>query len=219
MEEKEFPKPEVELKKPTFSFFHWFFIIPKLILGICLLPFVYSFSVSFLNQLRLIEVELQNFFWAGLISFLIIYLFVYEPLIIYQKGQKLCQILFRFFAPLVKVAPYLLPVYFIILFLGYLFYALIFKSNLYAIKYFIFLFSFSLGLHLIFTAKVLRAKKDFLRINYLFGFSFIYILNIILFVLCLDLITPEVSFVNFFQQAYKDGIDFLYAIFKQLFLR
>ena len=110
----------------TAVFFHRTFGIVKFIIGVCLLPFVYSVSVSFLNEFNTVEKLLQNYFWTGVISFIILYLFIYEPVIIYNKGQRLLNIVFNFFKPLVKVAPYLLPIYTIAIFILYLIFSFAF---------------------------------------------------------------------------------------------
>ena len=52
------------------------FGIIKFILGIVLLPFVFSTAVSFLNEFGLVSKDLQAIFWSGTISFLVIYLFI-----------------------------------------------------------------------------------------------------------------------------------------------
>ncbi|MEK6727946.1 MAG: hypothetical protein AABY28_04670 [Candidatus Omnitrophota bacterium] len=195
------------------------FGIVKFILGVCLLPFVYSSSSAFWNEFGLIDKELQSNFWSGVISLLVIYLFVWEPAIIYNKGHKLLEVIFNFFKPLVKVAPYLLPIYTIVLFILYAILAGIIKDA-WLIKYSIFLAGFTLALHLVFSAKAIRYKKgDFLKGNYIFGFSFIYVLNIALFSFCLNLIFKEFSFVNFSNSTYSLAKDIFSAVFKQLFLR
>lgn len=233
MEKKEFPKKENNniLDKLKIGadegrgggskiaiFSHKTLGIVKFIIGICLLPFVYSVSVAFLNEFGAVEKLLQNYFWAGAISFIIIYLFVYEPAIIYNKGQRLLGIVFNFFKPLVRVAPYLLPIYTIVIFILYLIFSFALKTKE-SVGYFIFLFSFSLTLHLIFSAKSVRSKQgDFLKANYIFGFSFIYIIDLVLLAFCLTVIFKEFSFVNFFNNSFQIGKSIFYTIFKQLFL-
>jgi len=205
------------------------FAIIKFLLGICLLPFVYSATVAFLSEFNLIEKPLQNYFWSGIITLLIIYLFIWEPAIIYAKGQKVLELIFNFFKPLVRVAPYLLPIYTIILFIIYTLLSLVVsakggsasggKSD-WLIQYSLFLFGFTIALHLIFSAKTIRSKKsDFLKGNYIFGFSFIYIINLILLALFINLIFKEFSFVNFFNNSFQIAKSILYAVLKQLFLR
>ena len=223
MEKKEFPKklspkisegPQSKLSGISGRAFG----IIKFILGICLLPFVYSLSVAFLKEFGLVGRSSQGFFWAGVVTFIIVHFFVYESEIIYSKGHRLLEIVFSFFSPLVKVAPYVLPIYTIIIFLVYLLLSLFFKSRVF-FHFFLFIFSFSLALHLVFSAKTVRAKKnDFLKSNYIFGFSFIYIINLILVSLCLNLIFKEYSFVNFFNNAFNSAKGIFYAAIKQLFL-
>ncbi len=194
------------------------FGVIKFILGICLLPFVYSSSVSFLNEFGALDKAAQNNFWAGLITLLIIYLFVWEPAIIYAKGQRILEIVFTFFRPLVRVAPYLLPIYTLILFLGYWVLSFFIHSG-HLLSTFLFLFGFSLGLHLIFGAKSLRTKQeDFLKANYLFGFSFVYLLNLFLAALILNLVFAKFSLVNFLNNSFQTARGVFEAVFRQLFL-
>lgn len=194
------------------------FGIIKFILGVCLLPFVYSVSFSFLNEFSVIEKSLQHYFWGGLVSFIAIYLFIWEPAKLYVKGQKLLELIFSFFRPLVKVAPYLLPIYTIELFVLYAILYAIFKSQSLD-DYFIFLFGFSISLHLVFGAKSLRSKQgDFLKANYIFGFSFVYILNVTLLAFFLNVMFKDYSIVNFVNNSFQTGKGIFDAIFKQLFL-
>ncbi len=228
MEKKEFPKKELPKKEgPRIlegarsrisGISDKLFGIIKFVLGVCLLPFVYSISVSFLKELGLIDLPSQSYFWAGIITFLLIHLFVFEPAAIYRKGHRLLEVIFSFFSPLVKVAPFVLPVYAIIVFILYLPLSLIFKSKDF-FYFFLFIFSFSVALHLVFSAKSVRTKQnDFLKANYIFGFSFIFIVNLILLSLSLSFIFKQFSFVNFFNSAFLSAESIFYAVFKQLFL-
>lgn len=193
------------------------FGIIKFILGVCLLPFVYSSTVSFLNEFSLIQKSLQYDFWAGIITLLIIYLFVWEPAIIYTKGHRILEVIFNFFKPLVRVAPYVLPIYTIVLFSAYGLLSIAIKAE-WLLEYFIFLLGFSIALHLIFSAKSIRSKKsDFLKANYIFGFALIYIINLIFLAFCLNLIFKEFSFINFFNVSFQVAKNVFNVIFTQLF--
>ncbi len=225
MEKKEIHKkdsfdklPEVS---PRPSMAHWLartLSVIKFILGLCLLAFVYSVSVAFLNEFYGVEHIAQVYFWSGAISFLAVYLFILEPTIIYAKGQKILEAVFKFFAPLVRVAPYVLPIYSIILSLLYLLLSLMISSkNL--LYWFMFLLGFTMVLHLVFGAKTLRSKQgDFLKANYIFGFSLVYIINVFLAGFFLNLIFKEFSFVNFSNNTYQIAKDIFAAVFKQLFV-
>ncbi len=228
MEKKESPKKKnnkVPAQKGNWPFIkisgfpERIFSLIKLSLGVCFLPLVYTSSLCFINEFSKIDKGLQNYFCYGVISLLIIYLFIWEPAIIYIKGQRALEIIFNLFKPLVRIAPYLLPIYTIILFVAYWVLSLVFGPQE-IIKYFIFLFSFSITLHFIFSAKSLRSKQgDFLKANYIFGFSFIYILNLALLAFCLNLVFAEFSFVNYFNNSFQAAKSIFYAVFKQLFLR
>lgn len=216
MEKKESPSKGNSQSKIT-GFSNRTLAIIKFILGICLLPFVYAFSVSFLSEFSMVEKLSQNYFWVGLVSFLIVYLFIWEPAIVYAKGQRLLELLFSFFKPLVRVAPFLLPVYTIVLFFAYIILTFVFKSGG-LINYFVFLFGFSIGLHLVFSSKSMRSKQaDFLKANYIFGFSFIYIINIILLAVFLSVIFEKFSLLNFSKSSLQLAKNIFHVVFKQLF--
>jgi len=205
-------------RSKLFVFSGRIFGLIKFIIGVCLLPFVYSVSVAFLNEFNAIDKTSKNYFWAGVVGFVILYLFIWEPVIIYKKGHRLLEIVFQFFKPLVRVAPYLLPIYSIVIFVGYLLFSFMFKTKE-SFDYFIFLFSFSIAFHLIFGAKSIRAKQgDFMKANYIFGFSFVYIIDVLLLSFCLNIIFREFSFVNFFNNSCQTGSNIFYTIFKQLFM-
>lgn len=230
MEEKEFPKfarfedepagpPGIGegIKAKASNFGRKLFVFIKFVLGICFLPIVYSATVSFLSQFSRVDKTIQEHFWWGAITLLLIYLFAWEPVVFYTKGQKLLEFFFRFFKPLVKVAPYLLPVYTIILALFYCFFSWTLDKN--AINYFIFFLGLSISLHLIFSAKTMRGKKDdFFKSNYIFGFSLIYIINLFLLALILNCIFDKFSIVEFCNGTYQTARGILDAVITQLFV-
>lgn len=203
------------------------FGIIKFILGMALLPFVFSTAVSFLNEFGSLNKGLQGVFYNGVICFLAVYLFIWEPAAVYNKGHKLLEIVFSFFKPLVNVAPFLLPVYTIMVFIIYGLLSPVIsagggsafggRSN-WLLDYTLFLAGFSAVLHLVFSAKTIRVKKgDFLKANYIFGFSFIFILNLTLLAFGFSLIFKEFSFVNFCNISFTISRSIFYAVFKQLF--
>ncbi|MCM8797597.1 MAG: hypothetical protein NC923_06980 [Candidatus Omnitrophica bacterium] len=227
MEKKESPKLTASTVEPKAGIFSRrlsalsgrVFSIVKFILGICLLPFVYSSTSSFLQEFSHLMSVMQGYFWAGIISFLVIYLFVWEPVIIYNKGHKLVEVCCSFFKPLVKVAPYLVPIYLVILFIAYIFLRLLTKES-WLLTCSLFLFGFSIAMHLVFSAKTVRSKKeDFLKANYLFGASFIYLVNVFIMAGGLSMVFKEFSFASFGRSSFAMASSIFYTVFKQLFLR
>lgn len=194
------------------------FGVMKVILAVLILPFVYSSVVSFLNEFTRIDCHLQQVFCYGVVTFLVIYLFIWEPAAIYNKGHKLLEIMFSFVKPLVNVAPFLLPIYTILFFIIYGLLSLGIKSS-WLVEYTLFGIGFSAILHLVFAAKTIRSKKgDFLKANYIFGFSFIFILNLALLALGFSFMLAKFSFVNFCNISFDIAGNIFYAVFKQLFL-
>lgn len=194
------------------------FGVIKVLLAIAILPFLYSSAISFLSEFAQIESSSQQLFWNGMVVFLVIYLFVWEPALIYNRGHKLLEIMFSFVKPLVNVAPFLLPIYTILFFILYELLSIGIKSD-WLLEYALFLIGFSTILHLTFAAKTIRSKKgDFLKANYIFGFSFIFILNVALLAFGFSLIFSKFSFVNFCNISFDIAKNIFYAVFKQLFL-
>jgi hypothetical protein len=194
------------------------FGVIKVALAVLILPFVYSSIVSFMNEFVQIDPRLQQVFLNGVITFLAIYLFIWEPVLIYNKGHKLLELVFSFFKPMVNVAPFLLPIYTILFFIIYGLLSLGIKAG-WLIEYTLFLIGFSTILHLTFSAKTIRSKKgDFLKANYIFGFSFIVILNLMLLAFGFSLIFAKFSFVNFCNISFTIFKNIFLAVFKQLFI-
>lgn len=192
--------------------------ILKFILGLCLLPLVYSVSVSFVSFFSSVDSVDQAHFWAGVVSFVIVYLFVGEPAVLYESGQKLLEVVFGFFQPFVKVAPNLLPIFSILVSLTYGIIS-IFVHGAWLLHWALFFSGFFIVLHLVFSAKTVRTgKDDFLKGNYIFSFSFIYIINVVLAALFIGIAVKGFSLGGFFTQAGVIYKDIFYAVFKQLFL-
>ena len=194
------------------------FGVVKFILGLCLLPFVYAVSAVFVRQISIVEGAIQGYFWAGVITFIVFHIFIGELAIIYDSGHRLLEVIFSFFAPLVKVAPYLLPVYTIVLCLAYAILSLFIKSA-WLLQYTLFLLGFTTILHLAFSAKTVRSQEDdFLKGNYIFGFSFIYIVNVGFIALILSFLVASFNFGDFVGRSLTLYKDIFCAIFKQLFV-
>lgn len=190
----------------------------KFIIVVFLLPWVYSFTAAFINESKTIQKPLLDLFTAGIVTFLVFYLFIYQPNRIYQKGQKITEATFRFFSPLIRVASSVVPIYSVALFIIYYIASFSVKSHL-LLESFIFLFGFSIALHLVFTARTLHSRQgDFLMINYLFSFGFIYIFNIALFALGFSILFQSFSWLNFGKESFLITKHIFTIIFSQLFL-
>jgi hypothetical protein len=190
----------------------------KLLLGLTFLAFVYAGSRGFFTKFRLADPDLQACFWSGIVAFLIIYLFLYEPAVVYQKGQKILAFVFKFFNPLVKVAPYVLPIYSLLVFASYPLLKM-WLSARDAGAIVVFLGGFSWTLHIVFSAKTLRSRQnDFLKANYIFSFTLIYILDLLFIAFLLSLLVGKFSFVGFFQGSFEAARGLWIMVTKQIFV-
>jgi hypothetical protein len=123
----------------------------------------------------------------------------------------------NFFSPLLKVAPFVLPVYSILAFCAWGVYSLFNKSEE-AGRIFVFLIGFTAMLHLVFGSRSLRTRKgDFLKANYLFSGSFIYIITLIILALGLSLFFPSFSFVSFCTSSFREAQHIFTSFINQLF--
>ena len=190
----------------------------KFIIAVFLLPWIYSFTVAFINETKVIERAFIDLFTAGIISFLVFYLFIYEPERVYQIGQRITEATFRFLSPLVKVASFVVPIYSIIIFLMYILVSFFNKSRS-LLEFFMFPIGLSIAFHLVFSAKVLHSRKnDFLMANYLFSFGFIYVINIFLLALGFSILFESFSCLSFCKSSFQISKVIFSAIFSQLFL-
>jgi len=118
----------------------------------------------------------------------------------------------------VMLAPYLLPVYTVLVAIAYF----ILSFSIDITKYsgtFIFLIGFTLMFHLAYTAESMRDKQsDLVKAGYLSSISFIYIVNLIIVFLIISLLFREVSFIDFISKVYVKTKFFYYSFWKQLFL-
>lgn len=118
----------------------------------------------------------------------------------------------------VMLAPYLVPVYTVVLALVYFILSLYMDVSKH-LDLFIFLIGFTLMFHLTYTSESIRGKQsDLVKTGYLSSISFIYIVNLIIVFLIISILFSEASFVDFMSKTYEKTREFYYAIWKQLFL-
>jgi len=175
-------------------------------------------TTGFVNELFLLDPIQTNCFLWGIIGYLVFYLFVAEPYGIYQYGKTIIGDIFKFFAPLVIIAPLVLPIYSILLLILFYF-SSYFIKNIDLSVYFLFFASFTFTMHMIFTARDLRQQdSETLKSQYFFSIALIYILSVVSVALMLNLCLSRFSFVNFIKTTFYLSGDIYRAIFNQLFV-
>jgi hypothetical protein len=116
------------------------------------------------------------------------------------------------------LAPYLIPVYTVILAAVYFILSFFIDITKYS-GAFIFLIGFTLMLHLVYTAESIRDKQsDLIKTGYFSSISFIYITNLIIVFLIVSFFFQGASFVSFIADVYEKAKIFYWSFWKQLFL-
>lgn len=204
--------------KPKSGFLGVVFSLLKFILSILLIPLVMGLTISFSEQISRQKWNITAYFLAGLISYLILHIFFYEPKKLYEAGQKIIEKMFGFFAPLKNIMRYCLPAYSVLFFILYF----IFKARFgydNIIGYAVFLISFTALMHLFFTAVCL--KEEFcgaLKGEYFFTLFLSYLGEITLIAVFFRIMLDNFSLFDFLKNGFQFFIDTHIAIYKQLFV-
>ncbi|MDB4349625.1 hypothetical protein OAA99_01575 [Omnitrophica bacterium] len=216
--------------------------ISKALIGIILIPVVIGISISFFESLTGIG-EAKNtgskIFLLGALSYVIMHLFIIKPNYIYTLGHEIMHVVATWLCgggvrsfkvtkeggaveatksnTFINLSPYFVPTFTLILSILYFIIPVFLKiKNLQTIYFFA--AGFTLALHLVFTADVLkREQPDIINTGYLFSLVMIYIVNVLLvgFILCL--LFEGVSFEKFFYNTYIHSKFIYVKVFKQLF--
>lgn len=189
----------------------------RLFLGILLLPLCVGVTIAFIYNFRILGAMAIGYFIRGIIAFLIMYFLIWEGSVLYSRGQKIVSKVFGFFAPFVNIASYVFPAYVIITIVVYLIFAFL-NMRARILNYAVFLMGFSQVLHLVFTARTLRKRQGVLKADYVFGFSVIYILNILILGFGFSLMFSSFSFMNFMRTALQLAGEIYRPLVSQLFL-
>ncbi|PIP67585.1 MAG: hypothetical protein CO035_06245 [Candidatus Omnitrophica bacterium CG_4_9_14_0_2_um_filter_42_8] len=216
--------------------------ILRLFISILLIPICVIVTLSFYNGIFSIKDVSKTgvYFILGALLYSVIHLLLFRLDFLYVFGHE-CMHAFATFCSggkasnmkvsgkegsvktttpnfFVILAPYLLPVYTILVAIVY--FILSFSINVTAYSgIFIFLIGFTLMFHLAYTAESMRDKQsDLVKAGYLSSISFIYIVNLIIVFLIISLLFREVSFIDFISRVYVKTKFFYYSFWKQLFL-
>jgi hypothetical protein len=193
-------------------------LVLKLLLGTLSIPLLIGVTAGFSKSIATFEQGYLRLFIAGIVAYLILHLFIYKPVAVYKFGQSVLQFIFGFFAPLVKVASYLLPVYTLLIIAAFFILRDIFKSAP-DISTFLFFIAFSFTFHLVLTADALRDKEAGLgRANYFFAFSLIYLLTMVMLAGGLHFMLSDFSFLDFLDQSGREVWQVYERVFSQLFV-
>ena len=102
----------------------FFFNSIKFILAVIISPMVVACVIIGQDHFKAYPPFVVDFMGWGILTFLLIYLFVYKFTAMYALGQRLVALLFKVFAPVDRLISYMVPFYFTVIIL--LFYIMTF---------------------------------------------------------------------------------------------
>jgi len=188
----------------------------KFCLAILLIPIVIACAVTFRSHLTFYPSSYQDFFLWGFFAFVLSYLFVYQFWGIYDFGQKIVANIFSFFSPFNRIVSFLLPFYMIVNFLILYVMHTFFNLNSYD-HYFIFFGGFFFTMHILLVSQELQEQeKSSLKSGHLFMMSVVFIVNIFLLILLIDLATEELTLRRFFSDMLEYAEDIYIMAFNRI---
>ena len=189
----------------------------KLLFIILVFPLVVGFIRGFIDQsFELSTLCCRSLYW-GIACYLLLHIFIVEPLAFYKKTQKSIQVIFGFFLPLLRVAYYVIPLWIVVLIGLFLVVNKLFKIESLDFLFF-FLSGFFGSMHIVMVAKLLKTDKLNKLIDYLFVLFLILIINIFFFALNLKLYEPAFSVSQIAREGVAAGVGLARAIYQQLFV-
>lgn len=167
----------------------------KFVFAVVLVPVVIGITLSFSTELSQIH-SFQAFVW-GMLTYLFFHIFVYSFEDVFYFGQKIFSDIFRFSTAVATVVTLSVPLYATLLLIILYICANVFKMDGIG-PVFVFLSGFALSLHIILTAQSLyRDDLDVIKPNYFSEIVLVYIANLCVISLLLDINFALFSFPDF----------------------
>lgn len=217
--------------------------ILRFFIGLLLIPIVIAITVSFIENLTGMEgvksKSAEIFLW-GVLAYVVLHLFLHKPRYVYTVGHEVMHVFATWLSggkvksfsasndggsvastkanTFISLSPYFIPTHTLII--SALYFIIPFFINIPGInRIYLFLAGFTLALHLVFTAEVLKVRQpDVIRTGYIFSLATIFIINIVIVAFLLSLLLEGASFKSFFNATYAGSKAIYIKVFKQLFM-
>lgn len=215
--------------------------IAKFVISILAIPFIISASYSLYHEIgKIYSVDSnQWYFILGAIVYLVIHTALFKPNVVYIFGHELTHALAMFVSAgkvksfkvgkkggevkgtkanlFISLAPYFFPTYTLIAILIWYI-----TKQFWNIRDFIGVFLFAVGLtltfHFVMTVEFLKTKQpDLIKSGYLFSIVLIYLINLSIAALILNLVFADFSFKTYVLNTYEFGKEMYLWLFRQMF--
>lgn len=213
----------------------------KNILAILALPFTWGFSKAFYSQLMSISYmgSKMHFFLWGIVIYMLIHILFFKPIYIYTLGHEAIHVVATWLCGghvthfnispsggnvttsktnfFIELSPYFVPIYtlMLILLIPVIRYWL---TGTRFFSYYLLLLGFSVGMHLIMTAGVIKMKQpDIASSGYIFSLGLIYIVNLLIIFLVFAVLVKDLSFKTYIIKSIQTTEKIYLAIWRKIF--
>jgi hypothetical protein len=189
--------------------------IVKLCSAALLFPILIACILIFKEHLLVYPSTYSEFFIWGVGGFIIVFLFLYQFWSVFEFGQSSMSELTKFMAPLNQTVSRVVSFYLILIMIGFYVVMNFFNGQEYS-PYFLFFTGFFFAMHILLVAQQLQdEEKTPIKPGYLFWMMLIFIFNIFMIVVSLDLVTSDFTFPQFF----SDTLALTYDIYLRIWDR
>lgn len=190
----------------------------KFLLFVLVVPIVAAVTTSLYAQVAGLH-DLALFFVWGMATYVVVHLFLFAPLAMYQGIQNAVAKCFQFVPVVGPVIPRLVPVVVILPLLAYYTGHKLMHQD-WPKDVFVFVAGLTLAMHLTLTAKELHdADAQPLKAHYLLVMSFYYIFNLVLVFLVLALCFSKISVYEFFHAGFGQAKEIYIFVYQRIFER
>ncbi|MFH1790563.1 MAG: hypothetical protein ABH885_01065 [Candidatus Omnitrophota bacterium] len=212
----------------------------KNIIGIVALPVAVGFSkvfCSMLSEVSYISSNMGLFLW-GIILYMLMHILFWKPVYLYTLGHEAIHIIATWMCGghvtsfsitndggsvttsktnvFIELSPYFVPIYTLVLIfmipvVRYWF------ADADFFKYYALILGFSLGMHLIMTAEIIKLKQpDIANSGYAFSLTVIYVANLAIIFLVFSILIKELSFTQFVMKGLESSGDIYSRLWDRL---
>lgn len=192
-----------------------FFSLVKFMIFIVSIPFIAAVTVSFQHEISELKYVYHHSFYFGVLAYVLLNLFLTDLNWLYKFGQAVSFEFFRFWDPLSKVVPYVVPI-FTLIFIGAYYLSTQVLGQFVNSPFWFFIIGLTFAMHIVMAARELyEADRALFKPNYLFEMMLVYIVNILLMVQLLNATASHFSLFAFVQTA----VDLTENFYRILYLR
>ena len=183
--------------------------IIKLIVFVILLPIIIAVIVGFQKELASLVGQGQSFWW-GVISYTVFHLFIFTPQALYRFWQGVFMEICSFTGVAANFIVLAIPIITTILMIVYFLAVVIFNQS-WGQESLTFLAGLTIALHIILSGQELyESDESMIRGHYLLNIGLVFIVNMLIVVLLMDLVFKKFSFLSFWNNMFQTG-EYIYT--------